>query len=110
MPTYTFECPKCKRVVDESITVSAYEGGYRPHCRCARAATKGGAMKPVVTEMERIYRAPEVRGDAFRFPKLCSHLNALDGDPAKSPTFTSRSEEKKYLAAHNERFGTKYEY
>jgi hypothetical protein len=41
---------------------------------------------------------------------LCSHLNALDGDPAKSPTFTSRSEEKKYLAAHNERFGTKYEY
>lgn len=96
MPTYSFRCDRCGRLLDEVRTVA--DSG-QPGPRCCRRV------------MQREFGVPQVRGDQYRAPRVVSQLQSLDGDPMKDPpVFESRSAESRYIREHNRVFGTGYEY
>jgi putative FmdB family regulatory protein len=89
MPTYSFRCLKCGKGSDVFLRMSEVKA---PRC-CRRA-------------MVREYRPAQVVRDGYRAPRFLACLNSLDGDDAKdAPPFETRCEERKYRAAHQEKFG-----
>lgn len=66
--------------------------GLRPRC-CRKV-------------MQREYQVPRLAPDNYGRAITKSFLNAMDGDVNKdAPPFESRSEEKRYRSAHQEKFG-----
>jgi hypothetical protein len=56
--------------------------------------------------MRRLYGAPQVRPDTWRNPRECAYLfNLGANEEGPAPVFETRSAEREYKKAHEERYG-----
>lgn len=90
MPTYTFECKKCRVERDEVVPMSAVSGFV---ARCDRGHV-----------MERVFRAPGVIQDSYQEgPVRLPAVMDPGGDPRKRVVVDGRSAHRRVVQESNSR-------